>query len=438
MAEGKRRLFRKEAIERMSNLDDLELLMPLTESKEWLLLAVTGCVLLLFVFWLFVGHVPTTVTARGILLRPNQVFQAQTSVAGRILELRARAGDRIRAGDALAIMDLEDVRKRIEENRRNLQRLIDQDARQRDTESQQIALQSKQDLAERNGLETQRGLLRKNLDDANELRPVLVQRAEANRRLVKENLLGFAAKDVSDAEVAVRENEAKIRTYSSQLSQIDSQFQMIETRSTALVRQISGDKYIRRDAIEQIRRIIDIDTFQMKRDGVIRSQYSGTIAEMMVVPGQVMSAGARLLTVEIEQGEVGLLSLSYFAIGDGKKIEPGMDVQVIPDGIERERFGGITGKVYSVSPTPIQKDAVVSTIGNTDVVQSLIPSGGFIEVRSRLLEDGAMASGYRWSSSRGPKMQITAGLTHAVRVRVEGRAPISYLLPVLREVTGVY
>lgn len=438
MAEGKRRLFRKEAIERMSNLDDLELLMPLTESKEWLLLAVTGCVLLLFVFWLFVGHVPTTVTARGILLRPNQVFQAQTSVAGRILELRARAGDRIRAGDALAIMDLEDVRKRIEENRRNLQRLIDQDARQRDTESQQIALQSKQDLAERNGLETQRGLLRKNLDDANELRPVLVQRAEANRRLVKENLLGFAAKDVSDAEVAVRENEAKIRTYSSQLSQIDSQFQMIETRSTALVRQISGDKYIRRDAIEQIRRIIDIDTFQMKRDGVIRSQYSGTIAEMMVVPGQVMSAGARLLTVEIEQGEVGLLSLSYFAIGDGKKIEPGMDVQVIPDGIERERFGGIAGKVYSVSPTPIQKDAVVSTIGNTDVVQSLIPSGGFIEVRSRLLEDGAMASGYRWSSSRGPKMQITAGLTHAVRVRVEGRAPISYLLPVLREVTGVY
>lgn len=438
MAEAKRKLFRTEAMERVSSPDDLEALMPVAHAKEWLLLAVTGCVLLLFVLWSFAGQVPTTVSGRGLLLRPNQVLQAQTAIAGRIVELRAHPGDHIREGDILAVIDLDDVRKRIDENRRTLERLVEQDARQSAAEQNQIALQARQDQAERSGLEAQRALLQKNLDDANGLKPVLAQRVDANRRLIKENLLGFAAKEVTESEVAVKDNEASIRTYSSQLSQIDGQLQNIETRSGALERQVLNDSHVRRDAIEEMRRSIEMDKFQLNRDGVVRSQYSGKVAEVMAAPGQVLAAGARLLTLEMDRRDDGLVSLSYFPVGDGKKIQPGMQVQVIPDTVERERFGGIVGTVVSVSPTPIQKDAVISTIGNADVVQSLIPSGAFIEVRTRLLTDSGTASGYKWSSSQGPAMQVTAGLTHGVRVRVEGRAPITYLLPALRETTGVY
>jgi HlyD family secretion protein len=71
-------------------------------------------------------------------------------------------------------------------------------------------------------------------------------------------------------------------------------------------------------------------------------------------------------------------------------------------------------------------------------VQSLIPEGGYIEVRAMLEPDTSTASGYRWSSSRGPDMKVTAGLTHATRVTIEGRAPVTYLLPVMREMSGVY
>jgi HlyD family secretion protein len=52
--------------------------------------------------------------------------------------------------------------------------------------------------------------------------------------------------------------------------------------------------------------------------------------------------------------------------------------------------------------------------------------------------DPVSSSGYRWSSSRGPNIQITAGLTHSTRVTIEGRAPYTYLLPILRESSGVY
>ena len=153
----------------------------------------------------------------------------------------------------------------------------------------------------------------------------------------------------------------------------------------------------------------------------------------------MLPAGGRLLTLETEPAaDVGLVSISYFPVRDGKRIQPGMEIQVTPDTVERERFGGILGKVTLVSPIPVTKEGATGTIGNADVVNSLMPEGAYIEVRAQLETDPATRSGYRWSSSRGPDLKVTSGLTHATRVTIEGRAPITYLLPIFRELTGVY
>ena len=68
----------------------------------------------------------------------------------------------------------------------------------------------------------------------------------------------------------------------------------------------------------------------------------------------------------------------------------------------------------------------------------ILESGASIEVIARLDADPSTPTGYHWSSSRGPRTIISAGLTSSMRVIVETRAPITYLLPVLREMTGVY
>jgi HlyD family secretion protein len=115
-----------------------------------------------------------------------------------------------------------------------------------------------------------------------------------------------------------------------------------------------------------------------------------------------------------------------------------MRLQVTPDTVQRERYGGILGTVSSVSPVAVTKEGAASTLGNAEVVQNLMPEGGYIEVRAKLEPDLSTASGYRWSSSRGPDVKVSAGLTHSTRVTIEGRAPVTYLLPVLRELSGVY
>jgi HlyD family secretion protein len=373
-----------------------------------------------------------------VILRPRQIMEAQTTVAGRILSLRVHGGDRVREGDLIATLDQSDILKRIQENRRHAEVLEEQDRRKNAAEQHQAALQAQQDGMERSGLETSRGALRKNLADAESLRPVLQAHAESNRKLVTEKLLGFAGKDVADSESAVRDNDAKIADYATRLGQIDAQLQQIETRGATLARQILEESLTRRNDIEQIRRTIELDDFQIRQDGNIRSQYSGRVAEVMAAAGQVMPAGGRLLTLEAEDAGVGLLSISYFPVRDGKRIHPGMRLQVTPDTVQRERFGGILGTVSSVSPVAVTKEGATSTIGNGELVQNLMPEGGYIEVRAMLEPDLSTASGYRWSSSRGPDMKVTAGLTHSTRVTIEGRAPVTYLLPILRELSGVY
>ena len=447
MAGPTKDLFRKEALQHVSSPDNLERLMPVTGAKDWLLMAAAGALLAIFGIWCVAGRVPTIATGRGVILRPRRVNQAQSIAAGRILALRVGAGDRVREGDLIATVDQADIVKRIQENRRSVALLEEQDQRRSAAESSQLALQTQQDTLERRGLETQRATLRKSLADASALRPFLEARTDSNRKMVKEHLLGFAAKDVADGEQALHDNDGKVDEFTTRLGQIDGQLQQIETRVAALRRQILADSTARRNEIALLAKAIELDSFQLLRDGNIHSQYSGRVAEVMAAVGQVLPAGGRLLTIEADEAAgaakgndpaSGLVSISYYPVRDGKRIQPGMRIQITPDTVERERFGGIIGTVTSVSPIPVTRDGALGTIGNAELVQSLMPDGAFIEVRARLEPDARTPSGYQWSSSRGPDIRITSGLTHATRVTIEGRAPVTYLLPILREASGVY
>ena len=127
----------------------------------------------------------------------------------------------------------------------------------------------------------------------------------------------------------------------------------------------------------------------------------------------------------------------YLPVKEGKKVQPGMAVQVTPDTVERERFGGIVGKVAAVSPLPVTREGVLSTVGNSDLVREIMSEGACLEVSVHLQPDTTL-SGYRWSSSRGPKLTISSGLTVQGRVTVEGRSPATYLIPFLRDASGVF
>lgn len=63
-------------------------------------------------------------------------------------------------------------------------------------------------------------------------------------------------------------------------------------------------------------------------------------------------------------------------------------------------------------------------------VTSLLKQGGAIEIEMDLERDPSAFSGFKWTS-KGPEKHFTAGTTTSVRITIERRAPITYLLPIL-------
>jgi HlyD family secretion protein len=384
------------------------------------------------------GSVPTTVNGRGVLVRPRRIVSVQALGGGRLETLEVRVGDLVRKGAVLGRIDEAELRRKIRENRQFLETLRMQDSVLKANEEQQEKLQAQQDQLERHYLDAQRKNLEQSITDARGLKPLLERRVEVLTQLRREGLTPEVSAEQVSAETVRRDNDSKMSENTALLEQIDGQLKQIETRFGALVKQHLDAAIARQNQITDLVTQINLGELQLAKSGDIVSEYTGRVTEIFAAAGQVLPAGGRLLSMDIDDAVTQPLSISYFPVRDGKKVQPGMLIRVTPDTVEPERFGGILGKVISVSSLPVTKEGAVTTVGNPEVVGGLIGDGGYIEVAARLETDSSSFSGYRWSSSRGPNLKITPGLTTLSRVTVEGRAPITYLIPVLREATGVY
>lgn len=424
---------------RFGSADELAQLIPAVRLRDWMALAITALCFGFLGIWCLAGTVPTNVTGRGILIQPRQpIVQAQALAGGRVVRLDVRLGDIVRKGQLIGRVDQSDVLRRIQEDQARIADLQTQDSVKTAADQQRLSLQAEQDSLEKKSLEVQRATLLQSLRSAEALVPVLEKRNDAVRELIRNGLIGPASREVPEAAAAVSENRVRMEDLKSRLGIIDGQLKQIETRAATQAREILEISMTRRNEIENIRRAIEVAQTQLNRNGEILSDTAGRVIEVLAIVGQVLPSGGPLITMEAQDADHTLTSITYLSIADGKKVEPGMQVQITPDLVERQRFGGIVGTVVSVSSTPATREGAMSLIGNAEVVQALLSGGGHMEVISRVETDPSTYSRFRWSSSSGPKLKITSGTTTTTRIRVEDRAPVTYLLPILRATSGIY
>jgi HlyD family secretion protein len=222
----------------------------------------------------------------------------------------------------------------------------------------------------------------------------------------------------------------------NEIARLRAELRELDTREANLAKQNLQDATIRKNEIQEVSREIDKLELQLRNNSQITSQQEGRILEIAVKPGQVVNAGTRLGSIDAAKDSSKMVAITYFPVADGKKIQSGMKMQITPQTIQRERFGGILSKVTNVSTFPIAKEGAASIVGNAEIVQSLIAQGPHIQVFAELQTDSSTFSGYRWSSSKGPQMKISPGTTTSVRVTVEERAPITFVFPILKSWSG--
>jgi HlyD family secretion protein len=93
--------------------------------------------------------------------------------------------------------------------------------------------------------------------------------------------------------------------------------------------------------------------------------------------------------------------------------------------------------VTGVSKFPASPDMIGQAIPNKAIAEALLAEGAPIEIHADLIPDPHTFSGFKWTSSDGPRTEIQVGTMVVGSVRVRERRPITLVLPFLKKLFGV-
>jgi len=421
----------------MSSPDRLDQLIRIVYLQDWLVLAALLTIAVFGLAWCIWGQLPTTVSGEGMIVRPRKVVDIQSQAAGKLVNFNLRVGDEVKKGDVLGVIDQSLIRRQLEEDRTRLATLEEEDRKENELQKKQSQLQGRDFEERKRDLQAQIATRDEGISNGETLRGVLKKRLDAVNEAINLGIEPKVSADLLQTEKEYLENESHLSELQAQRGDLQSQIKEIETRRTELSRTLLQASSGRKNQILELRRNIGVGQVELEINTRVVSEYPGRVVEISGTQGQAVSAGSRLASVELQKAGEDLVCVTYFPVGEGKQIRLGMKIQVTPDNVKRERFGGILGKVAAVSSFPVTKEGAAVLLGNPEVAERMLRDEPRIEVMVDLERDPTTYSGYRWSSSPGPRLPVSAGTTTRGRVTVEMRSPITYLLPFLRGMSGV-
>ena len=213
-----------------------------------------------------------------------------------------------------------------------------------------------------------------------------------------------------------------------------------------------------------------LDASQAELDGQRLSQEvlaprSGRLLSLSVAPGQAVAPGQRIGTIgpAAQRADRPRSAVGLFSDADAARLKPGDEIKLDPLLQSRDRYGGTTqrygsviGRIVNISPSNADLAEVSRVVGDPELATSLMArsrqaalgEGGDpmataadkliapVVLVTVALEGAASTSGLRWSSGLGPDLLLENGTPAKLKVVVERRSPVSYLMPFLRWLGG--
>jgi HlyD family secretion protein len=179
---------------------------------------------------------------------------------------------------------------------------------------------------------------------------------------------------------------------------------------------------------------------RMGRIDLVNSSYSGKVAEIKLNEGEIVERGTALASIvpditvsDVSEGQAPLVATLYVSQADGKKVRPGMTVEVVPSMIKRAEHGYIVAKITAVSEVPATQEGMFRVLKNRQLAQTLSSGGAPFEVRAELYPSAQTPSGLKWSSSHGPQETISNGSPCTADVITKSEPVLQILIPATRQ-----
>ena len=417
----KNTVFRRASLERLVSPEQLDTLIRVTTPTGWAVHLTLLALLAAVVVWGVLGSITTTIEGQGIIVTSGGVRTIQHISGGRVTDIAVRPGDLVEKGEVIARVNQDELINEIAEERIKLEELLESKARTTAFNEQDLALRrtylSQQD-------ENIRSTIASDKEQLVYLEKALATYDEVFQSggISEKQLLEARAK-YNALKVQVADNENTLRQIQWEIAQLSLGK---EEERTELDSQVD----------ESRRRIAHLEQ-NLEYFTNIVSPDAGRVIEVTVNEGALIAAGTTVVSIEpVGRAARNLEAILYIPSG-GQNVKPGMEVQISPANIKREEYGFIRGRVNFVSPYPATAEGMLRTLGNMSLVEPLLSQGPVLEVRVGLVPTTRTTSGLKWSSKDGPPITIQSGTICSGSIIEKTHSPISYVIPWLRELTGI-
>lgn len=396
---------------------------------------------LIVLFWAFLGRIPETVPGKGLLIGPGNILRIFSEADGTVKSVNAKNGDRVNVGDSLVKLQIPDLELNVA-NSQNLIDKLDDTYMTLNKGSDQLLGIQKEDVSEQIEVINRQISIRQN--QANNYKAFL----ENSQNLRQEG--GISEQDVLSAE----------RDFSSQLESIESlkieKLKLLENKKQLNLQNQEQRLSRNLDFIEK-RSQATLELNRLKRVGDIQATTKGTVFGLSLLPGALIQTNQLIATLVFDARK-GLMmddsnasenqrissfayapdtAVIFFRNSDSHLLKQGDELSLTPEGFSQEEFGGIRGKLLSISTLPSSRENLIATTGSSVQAEQLIKQGLIYSGVAKLDINKSTQSGYDWTGGNGPKTPITFGSSLNVNATLRYRAPASYIFPFLREWTGL-
>ena len=416
MASVQERIFRSSALARHTSPEGLDTLLEIT-TVRWVALIGLVAVVMGAVVWGVLGRIPQVVPGQGIMVAQGGLYRIQSSGSGRVDSMYVRAGAEVKAGQVLAVLaqpelrtvitQLETTLSELESNRATTSRLLESDRKLGLASIEQQQRQADEAVA------------------AADQQLVALDARIANERQALER--GLLTPDVLQQTIATR---AEIH-----LQRLATIARKQELGAEAVQLQVSSnrDLFALEQQIRQSSNRLDQLRAQLATDTYVNSPYDGVVVEQLVDVGQAIGSGTPIVTVE--PIDVPAQVLMFIPL-EGKRIAPGMRVEMVPGGVRPEETGYFLGEVRAVSSAPLSGSALDRYLKNEVLVEQFTESGGAYLVEINVARDTTTVSQFKWTSHAGAPISFGSGTLLAGRIVVDEQRPISLVIPAIRKWFG--
>lgn len=414
-----KKIFRKVALERLSSPEQLDQLMQVTDPKGWLALGVLGALILASLVWGVLGSIPTEARGEGILIRQGGVSNLVAIGEGQVEEILVQVGEVIHKGQPVATVRQDALDRQIQETEAKLEHL-----RQKYRELERYAEEQRR-LRQRN-LEQERANLERALATVERQMEILRERLDNEQQLLADGLITNQEKLTTEQELNRARDERdgfRLQREQLELDRLEAEqqlLQLLETQRTE-IRDLEFELQEQQARLEENRRVLATE--------------NGRVLELMAGRGDLVSPGTPVLSLEVQSEE--LMAVLFIPASSGKQVTPGMAARVSPSNVKREEYGFILGEVVRVSEFPATGPGMMRLLSNQALVTRLMEQGPPIQVHVALRRDPATPSGFAWSSSTGPDLQISSGTLAQGSVIVRQDRPVQLVIPRVRESLGI-